>query len=224
MISQKKNIWILIVCVVIVLILIFFEPSYGWRLRSWLSPKLTAQGDAVTLAAQNEVLQAALAPLQSVADELPKNAEYETRAMVYVQYPFGFKNEMLVNAGSAQGVAVGKTVTFQGIFVGSVVQVFPNSAIVQTVFDPSFKMPVRIGKGGYDGLLVGGADPKATSIAKNSPLQSGDIIYTAAPGFPYGLPIGIVNATSTSVDNLFQETSLNFAYDINDVQTVLIER
>lgn len=214
----------MIVCVAVLAILIFFESSYGWQVRVWLSPKPTAQGDAPTLTAENEALRAQLAQLQSVANEIPQNSLGEIRAMVYLQYPFGFKNEMLVNAGSNEGVVVGKTVTFQGIFMGSVTQVFPDSAIVQTVFDPAFKMPVRIGNNGYDALLVGGSDPKATSIAKNAALQSGDIISTAASGFPYGLPIGIANATSTSADGLFQEASVSFAYNTNDVQTVLIER
>ena len=214
----------MIVCVAILAILIFFEPVYGWRLRAWLSPKPMAQADDPTLNAQNEVLQAQLAPLQSVAAQLPKNPKGEIRAMVYLQYPFGFKNEMLVNAGSNESVAVGKAVVFQGIFMGSVTQVFPDSAVVQTVFDPNFKMPVRVGARGYDALFTGGVNPKAISIAKDLAIQNGDIIYTAAPGFPYGLPVGTVNATSTSADNLFQEASINFIYDINDVQTVLIER
>jgi len=75
-----------------------------------------------------------------------------------------------------------------------------------------------------DALLVGGAYPKATSIAKTAAIANGDIVYTAAPGIPYALPVGIVNATDTSADNLFQEASLSFAYDINGVETVLIEK
>lgn len=222
--SRRKNSWILILCVVALAVLIFFEPSYGWRLRDMLSPKNTVSSDDPTLAAQNQTLAAQLATLQVVASQIPQNPANEIRAMVYSQYPFGFKNELLVNGGANEGVATGSAVTFQGIFVGSVTAVFPDSAVVQTVFDPSLKTPVRIGSQGVDGLLIGGADPEATSIAKNAPVMSGDIVYTAAPGLPYGLPIGIITATTTSADNLFQQGSLNFAYDINQIQTVLIAR
>jgi len=243
MASRNRHVWIFICCALALFVLIFFEPAYGWRVREWLSPERgMAQAGAQAAQTQDESLQSQLAQLQSVMAQMPQNPQGEIRAMVYLQYPFGFKNELLVNAGSNEGVVVGKAVTFQEIFVGTVIQVFPESAVVQTVFDPGFKMPVRIGgqsSGGQnlgggsagssnnasiDALLVGGADPKATSIAKNAAVANGDIIYTAAPGLPYGLPIGTANATTISADNLFQEASLNFAYDVNDIQTVLIAR
>jgi cell shape-determining protein MreC len=222
--SRNKHVWILIVCIVALGVLVIFEPSYGWRLRMWLAPNNIISSDDPALPAQNETLQAQLAQLQSIAAEISQNTQNNIRAMVYSQYPFGFKNELLVNAGTNDGVATGSAVTFQGVFVGSVVQTFSDSAVVQTVFDPTFKLPIRIGSAGVDALLVGGAYPKATSIAKSAVITNGDIIYTAAPGIPYALPVGVVNATDTSADNLFQEASLSFAYDINGVETVLIER
>jgi cell shape-determining protein MreC len=211
-------------CVAALAILIFAEPSYGWRLRSWLAPNNIISSDDPALPAQNEALQAQLAELQNIAAQIPQNPQNDIRVMVYSQYPFGFKNELLVNAGANEGIATGSAVTFQGIFIGSVVQDFSDSAVVQTVFDPTFKLPVRIGSSGADALLVGGAYPKAMSIAKTAPIANGDIVYTAAPGIPYALPVAVVNATDTSADNLFQEASLDFAYDINGVETVLIEK
>jgi hypothetical protein len=236
--SQKKHSWVLIGCVIILFLVIVFKPEYGWRLRTWLDPTEglayeQAQAGNPSLVAQNETLQAQVAQLGTIAAQIPQNQHTAIRAMVYLEYPFGFKNELLVNAGADQGVAVGDSVTFGGIFIGIVSSVSKNTAVVQTVFDPNFKMPVRIGGGGgsaagavtvssYDALLVGGADPKATSIAKNIAVGMGDVIYTAAPGLPYGLPIGLTNATSASPDNLFQEASVSFVYDVNTIQTVLI--
>ncbi len=235
--SRYKYIWVLSCCVIALFILIFFEPAYGWRVRGWLNPQSgqLQQADSPSLTAQNEALQAQLAVLQSIAAQIPQNSQNQIRAMVYLQYPFGFRNELLVNAGSNENVTVGKAVTFQGIFIGMVDKVFPDSAIVQTVFDATLKMPVRIGAaaggaggntaaGSYDALLVGGADPYAASIAKGAPLAPGDIIYTAASGLPYGLPIGIVNATSASGDNLFEQASIRFGYDMSGMQSVLIQR
>ncbi len=175
-----------------------------------------------SLAAENEALKAKLAELQGVAAQLPQSFPGDIRAMVYSRYPLNFKNELLVNAGSNDGVAQGDAVIFQGIMIGSVEQVFSGSSLVRTVFDGSFKMPVRVGSGGYDALFVGGAYPEATSIQKSAPVEPGDIVYTAAPGFPYGLPVALVSATGTSADDLFLTASLSFAYDINSVETVLI--
>jgi cell shape-determining protein MreC len=232
MTSRRKHGWIFIIAVIALLVIIFFEPKYGWQMRQWLNPKSTpvAELDPTnpTLAAQNQTLAAQISQLQTIISQVPPNSAAGAavangiRADVYLQYPFGFRNEMLVDVGSNQGVAVGKAVLFQGIFIGTISQVFPESATVQTVFDPLFKLPVRVGSSGYDALLVGGADPVATSIVKGSPVAIGDSILTAAPGIPYGLPVGTVSATSTSGDNLFEQGSVGFGYDINSIQAVVV--
>ena len=174
--------------------------------------------------AQNEALKAQLAELQSVATQLPSVPSNYLRAIVYSRYPLNFKNEILLNVGSNNSVVAGKAVVFQGILIGAVEKVFPDSALVQTVFDSSFKMPVRVGPKGYDALFVGGALPKAVSIKKDAVLAPGDIVSAAASGFPYGIPVAVVVSTSTSPDNLFEEATLGFAYDVNAVQTVLVAR
>jgi cell shape-determining protein MreC len=223
----SNNNWISGALIVILAALIFFAPSYGWTIRAWLSPSGAASGtasqaDDQSFAAENDALKAQLDQLQVVASELPTSTSSEVRAMVYSRYPLNFKNELLVNAGSADGVAVGDGVVFQGMLVGQVKSVFAGSALIQTIFDNSLKMPVRIGSGGVDALLQGGSDPTVGSIASTAPVAPGDIVYSAAPGLPYGVPIAQVAATSTSADNLFQQATLEFPYDINNVETVLI--
>lgn len=211
-------------CIAIILFLIFFGPSYGWRVRQWLSPQNMSQADPNSLSAENVTLKAQLAELRTVQSELPVASQGYLRAMVYSRYPMNFKNEILVNAGANEGVVVGKAVLFGNIFIGKVTNVFSDSALIQTVFDGDFKMPVRVGSSGYDALCVGGAYPKAGSISKNASLTSGDVVITADPNFPYGLPVGVVRDVSLSADSLFEEATINFAYDINSIQTVLIAR
>ena len=228
MASRKRHQGVLICCIAILAVLILFEPSYGWRVRQWLTMRIGADASlagSADLTAQNEALQAQIAEFQSIQSEIPNNPQHDVRAMVYAQYPFGFRNALLLNSGANNGVTTGSTITFDDIFIGTVSQVFATTASVETVFDPAFKMPVRIGAAtsSFDGLLVGGAEPRITSISKDASLTVGDIVYTAAPKMPYGLPIGTVASIAISGDRLFQEASVNFAYDINQVQTVLIE-
>jgi cell shape-determining protein MreC len=108
------------------------------------------------------------------------------------------------------------------MLIGQVQKVFSDESLVQTIFDNELKMPVRIGESGTDGLLQGGADPVIGSIASTATLAPGAIVYSAAPGIPYAQPIAEVVATSTSADSLFQQATLSFPYDINNVETVLI--
>jgi rod shape-determining protein MreC len=181
-----------------------------------------SQAENQTLSSENDTLKAQLATLQVVTSQLPTSSSGEIRAMVYSRYPMNFRNEFLISAGSDNGVAAGAAVVFQGMFLGRVQQVFSNEALVQTIFDNNFKMPVRIGSTGVNGLLQGGAYPMIGSIATEASLPSGDIVYSAAPGIPYALPIAQVVATSTSADSLFQQATLNFPYDINNIETVLV--
>jgi rod shape-determining protein MreC len=213
--------------ILLLLFFVVFEPSYGWKLRQVFTPTNIAlqSGDASNnLVTENESLKAQLATLQVVAAELPTSSANYIRAMVYSRYPLNFKNELMVNAGTNDGVLVGSAAVFQGLFVGRVVAVGSNYATVQTVFDNNFKIPVRVSSGGYDGLLTGGSDPFVASITKKSSIAAGDVISTAAPGMPYALPIGEVMATSTSADNLFEQATLVFPYDINNIQTILITK
>jgi rod shape-determining protein MreC len=222
--ERKSNIVLLGVLCFVLLLFIIFVPSYGWRLRQFFSSSNTISSDDQNIAAENETLKAELAQVQTLQSEMPTSSASLIRAMVYSRYPFNFKNELTVSAGSDQGVASGSAVLFQGMLVGQVQSVWPNTALVQTIFDNKFKIPVRIGTKGYDGLLQGSPYPTVGSIAKNSAVNPGDIVYAAGAGFPYGLPIGEVNATSTSADSLFQQASLNFTYDINNIQTVVIQK
>lgn len=228
--DRRSNIWLLAGLIVILLVFVIFEPSYGWKLRQFFTPSNVAlqgsdaSGSDDNLVAVNESLKAQLAKLQAVAAQLPTSTPNYVRAMVYSRYPLNFKNELIVNVGKSEGIASGSAVVFQGLFIGRVATVWNEYSAVSTVFDDSFKMPVRVGPNGYDGLLTGGSYPLVASIAKGKPVGANDIVYTAAPGIPYALPIGEVMATSTSADNLFEQAALVFPYDINNIQTVLIAK
>lgn len=224
----SNNNLISILLVVVLLILIFLIPEYGWSARAWLSSSAShpnaTQADSTSTAAETEVLQAEIDQLQVMQLQLPTSSVAYVKAMVYSRYPLNFKNQLLVNVGSNNGIDIGAAAVFQGILIGQVEKVFPNYSIVQTVFDNGVKMPIRIGSAGADGLLLGSSYPTVGSISNSASIAIGDVVYSAAPGLPYGLPIGTVSATSTSADSLFQQATLNFSYDLNSIQTVLITK
>lgn len=217
---NKKRSWFLALSAVL-LGLILFVPSWGARLRSLIDPDVEVQSDSSLLASDNAALKAQLAAL---GVQLPALAPNEVRAMVYSEYPMNFKDEVVVNAGSESGVTTGDVVFFDRVLYGIVEKTSPNSALVETVFDPRFKMPVRIGTAGYDGLFTGGPYPKVISIAKTAKLAARDVVYTAGAGVPYATPIAEISDVTMASSDLFQEASLSFAYDENAVQTVIIRK
>jgi cell shape-determining protein MreC len=229
--ARRPNFFVFGILIIALLGLIVFAPFYGWRLRALLTPSDVAPGVASSganasstgaLLSENDALKAQLAQLQSIAAALPTSTQGFVRAMVYSRYPFGFKSELFVNVGSADGVATGSAVTYQGMLLGRVSNLWVHSAAVQTVFDDAFRLPVRIGASGTDGLLTGGSYPYIASIAPGAPIAAGDAIMSAAQGLPYGLPLGVVQSTSTSPDRLFQQAAISFPYNINTVETVLV--
>jgi cell shape-determining protein MreC len=216
----------LFILVFLFLILFIFVPSYGSHLRSFLSGAPVISDASQDLAAQNDALKAEISEYQAIKQQLPDDAKNYTRAMVYSRYPLNFRNEFSINAGTVDGVSVGQGVLVESsssyVLIGRIISVSADSALVQTVFDPAFKIAVRVGSKGYDGLLEGGTYPKVGSIAKNATLAGGDVISSADASLPYGIAIGEVSGTNISPDNLFEEAQLVFPYDINTVQTVLV--
>lgn len=188
-----------------------------------MGPRLGGAPSSIEeLTAENESLKAKLAELGIVASEVPTSTEGAIRAMVYSRYPFNFKNEMILDVGATDGVVAGDAVASGGNLVGLVQDVMPHSSVAETIFDPYFKMSVRIGTQGYDALLVGGSYPMVESIVKTATIAAGDVVYSAAPGIPYAMPVGEIGNAALSPNNLFEEASIVFPYDIDMIQAVEI--
>jgi cell shape-determining protein MreC len=219
---QHHQSWFLGIIVVLLLFFILFMPILGVRMRGLLSPQVAVSNNVEQLTAENESLKARLAELAAVEKEMPTSTPNTVRAMVYSGYPFNFKNEMTLNAGIVDGVAIKDIVMFQKNLLGIIERSSIHSSVAQTIFDPNFKLHVRIGPSGYDALLVGGAYPMVESIAKDASVSAGDIVYSADSNVPYAMPLGEIANVSLAANNLFQEASLSFPYDMGMIQTVEI--
>ena len=202
--------------------LIVFMPALGARFHALIGPRPVPVGDVARLAAENVSLGAQLALLQAVKAELPSSTKNLIPALVYSTYPFNLKNEITVNAGSAEGVSAGNAVLFEGNLIGVVASVTRGSSVVQTIFDPNFRLPVRIGSQGYSALLVGGSYPIAESIPKTAAVAPGDVVMSVATSVPYGMAIGTVQSVSLASNNLFEQAKISFPYDMSMIQAVTI--
>src|SRR3989344_6438665 len=108
-------------------------------------------------------------------------------AKVYSSYPFNDKNEIAINLGSVDGIKESMPVVLgPDILLGEVKKVFEHYSLVRTIFDPEWRLAVRIGENKINALLEGGIEPSLTTIDKNKILNEGDFIYADAKGFPYG--------------------------------------
>ncbi len=209
----------------LLLALIILKPAYGWKLRSFLAPPVPAKfSDSGVLALENQKLKAELAELQAVKDQLPKKPEGYVRALVYSRYPLNFKQEFLINVGARENIVQGKAVAFGGVLVGRIRRVFADTSIVETAFDESFQLAVKIGPRGVSALLKGGSSPTLTLIPLTAAVARGDAVYSTAPDLPHGIAVGNAGDVRVSEDGFFNEAAVNFPYDIGEMNAVFVEQ
>ena len=231
----KSNL-VLIFLVVASLALLFFAPQIGWRMRGFLVNSSVMETNE--LAIENDVLKSQLAKLENIKSQLPEKPNHYIRGIVLSNYPMNFKNEFLVDVGSGDGVEIGRAVIFggsasfdfaqdkpliaDGVLIGRIEKIFEGVAIVKTVFDNGFQVPVRVGTGAINALFHGGLSPKIMLIPLNKEVKIGDIAYSSSSDIPYGLPIGRIKEIDLSDDKLFREAFLEFSYDLNEINSVFI--
>lgn len=211
---------------VVALIFIFFVPSTGKLVRDFLKEGFgeKIESAAPNLFLENEILKSELAKFQIIKEQLPDWSPIYERASVYSVYPFTFKNELLINVGKQDGILGEEAVLFEGVLFGRVDKVWESVSLVKTVFDSSWQSAVRIGSSGTEALLQGGPNPTLALIEKDADISPGDIVYSADSHYPYALPIGEVKTVNFNQNQIFKETALNFGYNVNKIQTVLIAK
>ncbi|SRR6266481_1481112 len=217
----KKNI-IFGILILAVLALFIISPETGFLVRSFFSGVYRSSADEQSLALQNIKLKADLAVLQNLESQIPKIPTTAIAAQVYSRYPFNLKNELLINRGAQDGIRAGAPVFFGGTFLGEIEAVFQSSALVRTVFDERAEYSVRVGPKAADALFKGGNQPKLTLIDKKAVITAGDAVVNATPKFAYGLPIATIDMVTLANGSLFQEATLDFAYDINAIRNVTV--
>ena len=143
---------------------------------------------------------------------------------VYSRYPLNFKDELLVNVGAKDGVKPQGAAVWDGNLVGRVKAVGNDFSVVQTIFDPGFSLPARIGKAGKEVLLKGGVEPKLTLIPKTADIKNGEVVYSASANFDYGMPLGVYGQAIGDQNGVFSEASLLISYSPSELRYLFLEK
>ncbi len=171
---------------------------------------------------ENENLKAQIQLLKVNGQKSKVNNNFIT-AKVFSTYPFNVKNTITINAGEKQGIKKSMVATVgENILLGQVTDVFENFSVIQTIFDPAWQLPVRIGKEEIDGLFKAGNEPKVILIEKEKQIQIDDIVYSASQGFPYGLKIGEVAEIKETAAGVFKEAVLKMPFNVGELREVKI--
>lgn len=192
-------------------------------LTSFFIKKERSFNKNLLLKQENQELRAQIQKLQIPICGIQPSGDNYLSAKVFSTYPFNIKNQIIVNVGEKQGIKKMMAVmAAEDILVGQVTDVFENSSIIKTFFDPNWQLPVRIGKEEINGLLQGGSEPRVVLIEKEKPLQVNDVVYSASQEFPYGLKIGEIAEIKESAAGVFKEAILKIPFNVSELREVNI--
>ncbi len=223
---QKSVLYFLIFLIVI---LIFWNPAFFIEFKKKLfNPAINEENKLLDLQKENLILKEKLAELSGLDKFLKlNNLTYKLKpAFIYSRYPFNLKNEILINLGEKDNVSVGKIVVLPQkdssnfILVGKIQKVYKNFSLAQTVFDPNFKLAVKIGEKKYDGFFVGGPNPKINLIPADAQINIGDVVYSADSNLPYGIIVAEIFEIKNVQNSLFKEAVISIPYDLNKINLV----
>jgi rod shape-determining protein MreC len=141
-----------------------------------------------------------------------------------------FDQQVVIAAGSAQGLREDTPIVTQDGLVGRVTDVTGNAAHVTLLTDESSAVPARDQKTGATGLIRHGEGEGSLVldyVPKESNVQEGDVIVTAGTQskrypslFPGGIQIGVVTSVGQSDTALYKQIQINPYVDFSGLDAV----
>ena len=119
-----------------------------------------------------------------------------------------YKQQVIINKGSASGAFEGQPVLDAHAVMGQVINVTPFSSIVLLITDTSHALPVQVLRNGLRTIAVGTgriSELKLPYLPTNSDIVEGDLLVTSGLGgkFPPGYPVATVTRIDRSPDAPF---------------------
>jgi len=185
-------------------------PLAAWTAaRESFATRSRIEADNVRLAADNLVLRLKLLRFESLEQENQRlRAASESSARVVQRSLIAeivrvdldpFRQRVLVNKGSGDGVFHGQAaLDANGIF-GQVMRVGPLSAEVILISDPEHAIPVQVNRTGTRTIALGTGRSGQLSLPylpQNSDVVAGDLLVSSGLGgvYPPGYPVGRITA------------------------------
>lgn len=146
-----------------------------------------------------EALEAEMAQLKRLVDARPAVKRSTTIAELLYESRDAFSRKVVLDKGTAQGLAVGHAVIDHLGVVGQVTRVFPFAAEVSLITDKSQSVPVQNVRTGLRSVTFGTGQDGAMElrfIPVNADIQTGDLLVTSGIDgiYPAGLPVATVTA------------------------------
>jgi rod shape-determining protein MreC len=169
------------------------------RLMDW-------QQAALALADENRELRALL-------KLVPQSAHSFVSARVIASSGGAYLRNVMIDAGSDNGVARGQAVLAGDGLVGRVYEVGARAARVLLITDLNSRIPVKVGRSRQRAILAGDNSPSPFLMYLDPavPVEVGDRLVTSGEGgiFPPGLPVGVVAAVASTAPRVAPDVRLS---------------
>jgi rod shape-determining protein MreC len=156
--------------------------------------------------------------------KLRKNYEAIT-ARVIGFYESGWQSEIILNAGSSEGVREGMCVINEDGLIGIVVQTGNNSSNVRLINAPQSAIGVRVLSSRQTGIIKGNQDKKITLnyIPVEEPVFKGDIVVTSEySNLPADILIGRISRVTESTEDSYKIIEVEPFADFKKIEYVMI--
>ena len=218
-----------------------FRDAYGWT-----ADLLSAKSENEKLRDEVETLRGQVILNQSAAvenRELRRLLDFRDArrfpedfdavvTRVLVQPQSVFRQEVVVAAGSSDGIRPDDPVITDEGLVGTVTEVTPSSAKVRLLTDQQSAASAVILETQAAGVVEHGASDESLvldRVPKDARVEIGDVVVTAGstvgrldPLYPRGIPIGIVSAVSQRDIDVYWTVQVTPRVDFDSLHEVIV--
>ncbi len=139
----------------------------------------------------------------------------------------GFTQTIIIDKGQNYSISLNQpVVAAPGLLVGKVTKLYPASAEVTLITDPSIVVNAEVVDSAARGLIRGehGLGLTLDLVTQNDLIKSGDQVITSglSNDFPRGLLIGQVAALRSNSTDLFQKAYISPAADLRNIRFIFV--
>lgn len=186
------------------------------------------------LEVENEKLLTQVKKLDEVnaALDFKKSFSYKTYAAKIIgRSPTSWHKQIIIDKGSNDGIKLGRGVLTENGIIGQIQKVGPVSSIVQLVFNPDWRMGVKISRLNKYGVLTGNHPEPAflQFITVDSDVQVGDEIVTSGIcidtdncPYPENFPVAKVISVSRDPNVVDLVVKVQFYENLENIREVFV--
>ena len=157
--------------------------------------------------------------------ELKNQSVFQTEAAeVIASSPGENSNAIFIDKGSDSGLTTDLAVITPEGVVGKIVAIFPHSAQVLLITDPSSGVGVTLSQSRVQGILKGGSNSFCDLhyVMNDEVVSSGETVVTSGLDqvYPKGLPVGTV--VNVGIGNIYKSITVKPTVDLNRLEMLLV--